>query len=298
MAHWSLRHHPFPVDPGLDLAFSTGTDRDPARRLLARIHADPRPALVVGDAGMGKTYLARWVAAVLRRRDRVIRLSARSMDADGLLATVCRDLGLDPTRSIAMPARVLAARLLALGLGGRRVILIVDDAENLEEQDALDLFHLDSLVTNRGRLIRMVLLGRPEMRARLALCPSLMARMGAMVGLEPLRREDCLAYFDQRVEQARTSDRALFTPAAKDVLVRESQGVPGTLDALAARAMDLALADGAVQVDREHARVALRILGGAGAPAPAPSRMFSKRGPIQQDALAGSLTPCTAFLSS
>jgi type II secretory pathway predicted ATPase ExeA len=247
---------------------------------------------------MGKTYLARWVAAVLRRRDRVIRLSARSLDADGLLATVCRALGLDPTRRGGMGARVVTGRLVALGLGGRRVILIVDDAEGLTEQDAFDLFRLDSLVTNRGRLLRMVLLGRPETRARLVVCPSLVARMGATVALEPLSREDGLAYLDQRVEQAQsgTADSALFTAAAKGVLVRESQGVPGTLDALASRALDLALAEGAAQVDTGHTRAALRILGG---PRPsALSHLFSKRGPIHQDPLAGSLAPCTVFLSS
>ncbi|MCF8481028.1 MAG: AAA family ATPase [Rhodospirillum sp.] len=302
LAHWSLRHHPFPVDPGLDLAFSTGTDRDPARRLIARIHGDPRPTLVLGEAGLGKTYLARWVAAVLRRRDTVIRLSARTLDADGLLATVCRALDLDPHRRGGMGTRVIRARLLAMGLGGRRVILMVDDAEALTERGTLDLFHLDSLETKRGRLLRMVLLGRPEIRIPVTQCPPLRARLGSAITLKPLTREEGATYFNQRLEQAlpqATGDQgppSPFTPAAKRLLLRESLGVPGILDTLAARCLDLALADGSPQVETGHARMALRVLGLARSPALA--LLFPWRGSALRDPLAGSLAPCPAPLSS
>jgi type II secretory pathway predicted ATPase ExeA len=270
--HWNLRGHPFPTDPGLDMAFSTGTDRDPTRRLLARLDGNLGPVLVLGPEGVGKTYLARWVAALLRRRDVVLRLSARALDGDGLLATVSRALNLDPDRPAGKTARVLAARLLALGLGGRRVILLLDDAETLTAPDLLDLLRLDRLETGRGRLLRLVLLGRPEAKARVARLSPLAKRLGPGMLLAPLTRENAEAYLTLRLDLVAPPDEnggaapAPMAPAARRLLVRESQGLPGTLDCLAARALDLAAAEGAARVETTHVKRALRVLGLARAP--------------------------------
>ncbi|ABC20912.1 ExeA family protein [Rhodospirillum rubrum] len=262
LVHFGFHRHPFPAEAGLELAYAGNDSQAPVRRLLARLTRYAGPVTVVGEAGLGKSYLCDWVAALLESRALVVRVNATDLGGARLLPLVAQALDLDPERPAGTSPRVLTARLLALRVSGRRAVLLVDGADALSDGDLEDLRRLDALETARGRLLRVALFGRPGLRERLQTLPQLARRLGPGVRLTPMTRSDLTSYLDHRLAVSRDPlwIDPVFTPAARRRLLRLARGVPGDLDRLASAALYLAAGEGAATVETGHMGTAARAL--------------------------------------
>ncbi|MEZ5583277.1 MAG: AAA family ATPase [Candidatus Competibacteraceae bacterium] len=153
----------------------------------------------------------------------------------------------------------LNAHLLNTHAQGRRTILIIDEAQSLDRPVLEHIRLLTNLETHRHKLLRIILVGQPELQRLLERqdMRQLAQRITARYHLMPLNRKQTTAYIQHRLRVAGgRSD--LFTPAALRGAYRFSQGVPRLINVLCNHALLGAYGQGRQQIDRAVLRKAAR----------------------------------------
>src|SRR5581483_1932555 len=169
------------------------------------------------------------------------------------------------TASAKVLVDLLSRRLLEAHGGGRRTVLIVDEAQNLAPGVLEQVRLLTNLETAREKLLQVILIGQPEL-ARLLARPALRQvaqRITARYHLAPLAAAETRAYIRHRLAVAGRPD-APFTEAAMRAVHRRSRGVPRLINAICDRALLGAYARGRGRVDARTVRRAAREIAGGG----------------------------------
>jgi type II secretory pathway predicted ATPase ExeA len=164
------------------------------------------------------------------------------------------DLGIDG-KGMDMPEMraVLSQILMGEMRAGRRVVLVIDEAQNLDEKTLESVRLLSNFETPWMKLLHIVLSGQPQLGERLAK-PSmkqLRQRVSFAVHLEPFTREEVDLYIDHRLWVAGYKGPQLFSDGARALLAERSEGIPRNINNLCFCAMSYAWATKRKTIDRE-----------------------------------------------
>jgi general secretion pathway protein A len=158
------------------------------------------------------------------------------------LLTICEELGLtiaDADRdSVKQMVDALNQRLLAAHADGRRIIVIVDEAQNLSAEVLEQVRLLTNLETPTQKLLQIILIGQPELRELLDRTElrQLAQRITGRYHLEPLSREETHGYVRHRLRVAGAAEE-IFTPSALTEVHRLSAGIPRVINVTCDRAL-------------------------------------------------------------
>jgi general secretion pathway protein A len=171
--------------------------------------------------------------------------------------TICEELGIGvpdtATESLKDLVDILSGYLLRAHANGRRVVVVVDEAQNLAPTVLEQVRLLTNLETNTRKLLQIILIGQPELRELLARneLRQLAQRITGRYHLNPLTQEETSAYVRHRLRVAgATSD--IFSPAALAEVHRLAGGVPRVINVVCDRALL-----GAYSMDRHHVTASL-----------------------------------------
>jgi general secretion pathway protein A len=183
-------------------------------------------ALIVGESGTGKTTLLRQAMRALGGSPSRVRLiEAPAVDRDELVAQIEAAIGLVPSASRWRLHQGVAQRLQETpgGIG-----LLFDEAQGLSDQLLEEIRLLSNVETATGRRMALVLVGQPELGARLRepKLASLKQRIGARFVLQPLSLQDTGAYIAARVSLAGGDAARIFAADAVRAIHGASRGVP------------------------------------------------------------------------
>jgi general secretion pathway protein A len=201
---------------------------------------------LTGEVGTGKTTLCRCLLEQMPEDCQVALVLNPLMTPRELVATVCEELGIG-TEQIADSSKALVdslnAYLLKQDAVGRRVVIVIDEAQNLSPEALEQVRLLTNLETAKHKLLQMVLLGQPELRRLLQRqdLRQLAQRITARYHLVPLNEEETSAYVRHRMKVA-GSVRNPFRKSALRALYRRSGGVPRLINIIADRALAAAYA--------------------------------------------------------
>lgn len=241
--HWALREPPFSITPDPRFVFLSERHRDALAHLLFGIGQGGGGGFVqlTGEVGTGKTTLCRLLLEQLPENARVALVLNPRLTAIELLETLCEELHLDTANthgSVKALVDVLNTYLLDAYAKGLRVVLIIDEAQNLSV-DALEQVRLlTNLETDTQKLLQIILLGQPELREILARrdMRQLAQRITARYHLMPLDASETGAYVRHRMRVA----GAVHSPFSAGALTRihkHSGGVPRLVNVIAERAL-------------------------------------------------------------
>jgi general secretion pathway protein A len=158
------------------------------------------------------------------------------------LLTICEELGLgiaDADRdSVKQMVDALNRRLLSAHADGRRIIVIVDEAQNLSAEVLEQVRLLTNLETPTQKLLQIILIGQPELRELLDRTElrQLAQRITGRYHLEPLSREETLGYVRHRLRVAGAAED-IFTPSALAEVHRLAAGIPRVINVTCDRAL-------------------------------------------------------------
>jgi general secretion pathway protein A len=258
--HYGLREKPFSLTPDPRYLYLSASHREALAHLLYGIEQGEGFIAVTGEVGTGKTTLCRTLLERVGTDAEVAYLFNPRLDGLELLQAVHRelDLSLDGTRAELLDR--LNRFLLDTSRRGRRVLVLVDEAQNLPVETLEELRLLSNLETSTEKLIQIVLFGQPELDDLLDSheLRQLRQRIGVRWRLDPLTEPEAGDYVRHRLRVAAGADSDLFSPAALRELRRRSRGVPRLVNLLADRALLAGYADGSVRVERAHVGRAAR----------------------------------------
>ncbi len=259
-AFYGFRKNPFRLTPDPTFLFLSPSHREALAHLLFGVEQGDGIVVLTGEIGAGKTTLLRTVLKDLGSNTEVAYVFNPALSSVELLQSINGDLGLCASSlSKKELTDELNGFLLAQMRQGRRVIVIIDEAQNLEPSVLEQLRLLTNLETEEEKLLHIVLVGQPELRDILAR-PEL-AQINQRVTLRwhlvALNTKETVAYIRHRLRIATDGrDSSLFSLAALRFIHHASGGIPRSINILCDRALLVAYSRRMSRINRRVARLA------------------------------------------
>jgi general secretion pathway protein A len=239
---FGINEKPFAITPDPRYLYLSERHAEALAHLLYGINEAGGFIQLTGEVGTGKTTVVRTLLSrVPHHADVAVILNPRVTPVEFLL-TICEELGLgipDADRdSVKQMVDALNRRLLSAHAEGRRIIVIVDEAQNLSADVLEQVRLLTNLETPTHKLLQIILIGQPELRELLDRTElrQLAQRITGRYHLEPLSREETLGYVRHRLRVAGAVED-IFTPSALAEVHRLSGGIPRVINVTCDRAL-------------------------------------------------------------
>lgn len=237
---FGLNEKPFSITPDPRYLYLSPRHADALAHLLYGISESGGFIQLTGEVGTGKTTLIRSVLEQLPAKAEVALILNPRLSPEELLQSICEELriGLPEDRSAKALVDTLNAELLRANAEGRRIVLIIDEAQTLRPELIEQVRLLTNLETPKQKLLQIILIGQPELREMLGRpeMRQVAQRVTGRYHLEPLSAQETAAYVRHRLRVA-GAQREIFKRGALGRLYKDSGGVPRLINVVADRAL-------------------------------------------------------------
>lgn len=260
LQHFGLREYPFSLTPDTGYFYAFPRHQDVLRALVVALMAGEGFIKISGEVGTGKTLLCRKLLGMLNDKWVTAWLPNPQLDAPTLRRAVAEELGID---TIGLDEHQLYKRLteqlISLHAAGRRVVLVVDEAQGLGEEGLEALRLMTNLETEKSKLLQVVLFGQPELDEILSR-PSirqLRQRVTFSHRLTPLDADSVGDYVMHRLRKAGYNGPALLDRQAARLMAQGSRGIPRLVNILTHKSLMSAYGKGERMLTAAHVRRAI-----------------------------------------
>jgi general secretion pathway protein A len=279
-----LKRLPFSIAPDPRSLFMSERHREALAHLLYGVGGGGGFVLLTGEIGAGKTTVCRCFLEQIPPRCNVAYIFNPKLTVIELLQSVCEEFRIPVPEAGSGSATVkhfvdpLNEFLLRTHAVGQNNILIIDEAQNLSADVLEQLRLLTNLETNERKLLQIVLIGQPELRAMLARpeLEQLAQRVIARYHLEAMAEGETEQYIAHRLAVAGLRGAPPFDRLAMERIHRWTRGVPRRINLLCDRALLGAYAAGSVSVDRDIVDRAGREVFDSSGPAHSPGMRYGR----------------------
>jgi type II secretory pathway predicted ATPase ExeA len=252
LEHFGLIEQPFGVTPDPRFLHMGAQHREALASLWYGTDCNRGFLALIAEPGMGKTSLLYQYLEGLRGKARTAFIFQTDCDTRDFMRHILGELGIEHEgKDLPSMQAMLNEVLLAEMKAGRRLILVIDEAQNLEERVLESVRLLSNFETPWMKLMQIVIAGQPELAEHLSR-PSmaqLRQRISAVIRLEQFTAEEVNAYIDHRLWVAGYTGAPLFTVGARVGIAKFSRGIPRNINTLCFNAMSVAYGMNAKQVD-------------------------------------------------
>src|SRR5690242_6428160 len=242
LSFFGLNEKPFAITPDPRYLYLSERHAEAIAHLLYGINEAGGFVQLTGEVGTGKTTVVRSLLAQTPKNAEIALILNPKMTAPEFLLTICEELGIGVPDSALGSLKdlvdILSEYLLRAHAAGQRVVLVVDEAQNLSPEVLEQVRLLTNLETNTQKLLQIILIGQPELRELLARneLRQLAQRITGRYHLSPLSAEETTAYVRHRLRVAgATAD--IFNRFALEEIYRLSGGVPRVINVICDRAL-------------------------------------------------------------
>lgn len=239
-AFYGLSAKPFQLNPDPKFYYSSKPHRRARSYLVYGVTRGEGFIVITGEVGAGKTTIVRDLLDNLKNGSVVAaHLVSTQLGAEDALKLVCAAFGV-PLRTTASKADMLMALeafFITQTTQGKRCLLIVDEAQNLQQNAVEELRMLSNFQLGSQALLQTFLIGQPEFRDMLqgpGMLP-LRQRVTARCHLGPLDEDDTRAYIEHRLLCAGAIDKPVFAPGVFHAIHQHAGGIPRRINTLCDR---------------------------------------------------------------
>jgi TonB family protein len=242
---YGLREQPFGVTPDPGYLYMSATHREALASLMYAVEAGVGFSALVAPPGMGKTSLLYALLRQFQNSAETAFLFDTQGDSRELLRNLVAEFELDrePIEDGRLLPR-LREFLLRNAHARRRVLVLVDEAQNLEAPVLETLRLLSNFETAQAKLLQIVLAGQSEFAGKLARpeLEHLRQRIAIFCRLTPFTPAETVDYMVHRLRRAGYQGGPLFTAEALAILVANARGIPREINRLCFNALSLGFA--------------------------------------------------------
>ncbi len=279
--YFGLTEKPFTIAPDPHFLYLSELHREALAHLLYGIESGGCLVLLTGEVGTGKTTVSRCLVEQLPEATDIALILNPKLTVVELLSTICDELQIQsaaPHASVKYYIDILNSHLLDSHARGRNTVLIIDEAQDLDPDILEQLRLLTNLETNTEKLLKIILLGQPELRDLLDKpeFSQVNQRITSRYHLLPLQEQDVFSYIDHRIRVAGGGRDRLFSDKAVKRISQLSKGVPRLINLFCDRALLGAYVGEKDRVDPDIVDKAAReVLGSGKKPEKPPGLSFS-----------------------
>jgi general secretion pathway protein A len=238
---FGFREKPFSLTPDPRFVFLSKNHREAFAHLLYGVNNHVGFIALTGEVGTGKTTVLRALLSQLDADHYCTALIFNPcLSPTELLQSVNRELGVPPlTSNNSSPLDALNLFLLKQNAEGRTVVLVIDEAQDLEAPVLEQIRLISNLETDRDKLIQIVLSGQPELVRILKRneMRQLSQRITVRYQLESMDFQDTIHYINHRLEVAGGKGGVIFSRRALKRIYRYSRGLPRLINVACDRAL-------------------------------------------------------------
>ena len=232
---------PFQLTPDSRLFYGSRGHSRAIAHLIYGLSQGEGFIVVTGEVGAGKTTLVERLWTELDRDTYTLaRINTTQVSGEDLFRLAMTGFGI-PSAGIgkATLLRDFEEMLRAYSAGGRRCLLVVDEAQNLSVEALEELRMLSNVTVEGGASLQTILLGQPQFRRKLASpdLDQLRQRVLASYHLGPLSDEETRAYIEYRLTAVGWNDNPHFTDGAYAAIFRYTGGIPRRINRLCSRVL-------------------------------------------------------------
>lgn len=261
LRHFGLQQTPFSLTPNTAFYVDLPQHHEALEVLNTALNVGEGFIKVTGEVGTGKTMLCRKLINDAPEDWVIAYIPDPYLSPLELRWAFATELGLKQADTVdnQQLLQLLQHCLVALAAEGKRVVLIIDEAQALPDDTLEALRLLTNLETEQRKLLQVVLFGQPELDKRLASYKfrQLRQRVSFSYLLRGMSFYEVQAYISTRIDIAGVR-QPLFSPGALKAIWKYSRGIPRLVNVLSHKGLMLAFGENKLQVDTKHLRYAAK----------------------------------------
>ena len=224
---------PFLIVPDPNYLYMSPKHEEALARLAYGLKERRAVMLLTGEVGAGKTTLIRFVVSRLPSAVQAATITNSNLLAEPLLRMILAEFRLPapPSADKAELIKNLQDHLESRAAQRRRTLLIIDEAQNLPIDALEEIRMLSNFQADKHSLIQILLVGQPELRARMRdpRCLQISQRIAVNYHITALNLDETRAYITYRLRRS-GGNAELFTPDAMEMVYRLSRGIPRSIN--------------------------------------------------------------------
>jgi type II secretory pathway predicted ATPase ExeA len=242
---YGLREQPFGVTPDPRYLYLSAAHREAFASLYYGIEANRGFLGLIAKPGMGKTTILFHLLEKFRSTARTAFLFQTQCNSREFMRYLLAELGYEgESQDFVRLHEEFNRRLLQEARAGNRLIVVIDEAQNLDASVLETVRLLSDFETPRAKLMHIILAGQPELADKLASpgLAQLRQRISILHGLEPLPSWEIKAYIEHRMKIAGYEGEPVFTADAYEAIADFTEGIPRNVNNFCFNALSLGYA--------------------------------------------------------
>ncbi|CAH6860923.1 MSHA biogenesis protein MshM [Vibrio chagasii] len=251
-AHFGFEQLPFTLTPNTDFFYGLAPHFEAIQTVISALEMGEGVIKVTGEVGTGKTMVCRMLVNHLKDCTALIYLPNPVLSGTDLRHAVAKELDLTVENEASLVDNI-QHKLIELHNSGLRVVAIIDEAQTLSDEALETLRLFGNLETEDKKLLQIVLLGQPELDARLEAyhLRQFRQRITFSSTLRALTLDETVAYIDNRIAKS-GGNPELFSLNQKKAICRSSLGIPRLINQLCHKALLLSFSESKKSIDNQH----------------------------------------------
>jgi type II secretory pathway predicted ATPase ExeA len=234
---YGLKEQPFGITPDPKFFYESDQHMGALIRIQHAIDSAKGLTVVIGDIGLGKTFLSRKILDKLQSEENKYEVALlivihHEITAAWLLKKIAVQLGVEyPAEDKSTLISQLCKQLIEIDESGKRAVILIDEAHMLQTQEIYEeLRGLLNVESKNHKLLNIVLFGPPELEKFMQSDPPLVSRIGLKFTLKPLDEKSTIGYINHRLKVAGAT-REIFTEEACKAVFAFTKGIPRIINA-------------------------------------------------------------------
>jgi general secretion pathway protein A len=249
---YGFKEKPFDLHPDPDYLYMSRVHENTYTHLEYAIVENKGFVVVTGEIGSGKTTLTNYLLNKIGEEIQVGLVNNTNIQPAEFLKMICKEFELDPkTSDKAELLDIFSGYLIDQFAAGERVVLIIDEAQNLTNDTMEEIRMLSNIETEKHHLIQIILVGQPELKFKLqqSNLKQFSQRVTVHCHLRGLEKDEVSEYIRHRLEVGGSKRSDIFKKETIERIAEYSRGIPRLINVLCDSSLVYGFADEMATID-------------------------------------------------